>query len=189
MTKEKWLGNAVAEISKYFSQRGYQVPPVNVSIGFTSYGRRSSTVGECWPKKAASDKRNVIFINPNHRDSEGIISTLIHEMVHAVDDCEHRHGLEFKRIATDVGLTGKMRSTVPGDELSDYISRLINKLGKYPESFLDVVSVPRASRQTAKAKCPSCSYRVSVPREMVEYGPPFCPIHNEKMEKKGDWNP
>ena len=76
MTKEKWLGNAVAEINKYFSKLGYQVPPVNVSIGFTSYGRRSSTIGECWPKKAASDKRNVIFINPNHRDSEGIISTL-----------------------------------------------------------------------------------------------------------------
>ena len=189
MKKETWLKNAVSDISNYFGKFGYQVPPVNVSIGWTSYGKRSNAVGECWPKKSASDKRNVIFINPNHHDTEDILSTLVHELVHAVDDCEHAHGAEFRKIATTVGLEGKMRSTVAGVALSTYISKLIKKIGPYPGSLLTIVSEARTVRETAKAKCPSCSYRVSVPRQMVEYGPPLCPIHTKKMEKNGDWNP
>tara|TARA_B100000674_G_C37580951_1_gene796285 strand:+ start:104 stop:673 length:570 start_codon:yes stop_codon:yes gene_type:complete len=189
MKKETWLKSAVADITGYFGKFGYKIPPVNVTIGWTSYGKRSNAVGECWPRKAASDKRNVIFVNPNHGDSENILSTLIHELVHAVDDCKHAHGKEFRKIATDIGLEGKMRSTVPGAALSAYIERLIKKIGPYPGSLLTVVSEARAVRQTPKAKCPSCSYRASVPREMVEYGPPLCPIHGEKMEQRGDWKP
>ena len=189
MKKETWLKNAVVDIGNYFRKFEYQVPPVNVSVGWTSCGKRSNSVGECWPQKSASDKKNVIFINPNHRDTQSILSTLIHELVHAVDDCEHAHGAEFKKIATTIGLEGKMRSTVPGEALSAYIERLIKKIGPYPESLLTIVSEARVVRQSPKAKCPSCSYRVSLPRQMVEYGPPLCPIHHEKMEQRGNWEP
>ncbi|MDP2403742.1 MAG: hypothetical protein Q8M27_07925 [Methylotenera sp.] len=39
---------------------------------------------------------NEIFISPKLDDSVEVMDTLVHELVHAADNCEHKHGAEMK---------------------------------------------------------------------------------------------
>ena len=57
---------------------------------------------------------NQIFVSPALLDPVLVLDTLAHELVHAVDDCEHKHGKEFKKIALSLGMIGPMRSAGAG---------------------------------------------------------------------------
>ena len=39
-----------------------------------------------------------------------VLNTLIHELIHAVDDCQKKHWPVFKKMALTLGLKGQMRS-------------------------------------------------------------------------------
>jgi len=68
--------------------------------------------------------------------------------VHAVDDCAHRHGKEFKKIALTVGLVGKMREASAGPQLRFRLSEIAVQLVK--------------QWGPPKAACPACGFRVSM---------------------------
>ena len=109
-TREDWLLAAVELLKPLFAAKGYTLPPCQVSCGFTSTGVRSGHIGQCWSTKSAGDGLNQIFIAPTLGDAFNVIDTLVHELIHAVDDCEHKHGKEFKKMALKLGLKGPMRS-------------------------------------------------------------------------------
>jgi len=118
-TREAWLEAAIKEISPFFVNAGYVVPACRVSCGFASTGVRGGHIGQCWSTKASSDKINQIFVSPALEDPTEVIDTLVHELVHAVDNCEHKHGKEFKRIAISLGMVGPMRSAGAGPALKE----------------------------------------------------------------------
>ena len=60
------------------------------------------------------ETRDQIFISPALGDPVDVLDTLVHELVHAVDNCEHKHGKEIKKIALSIGLEGPMRSAGAG---------------------------------------------------------------------------
>ena len=110
-TREGWLLLASDLLAQeLFAPHGYRVPSVKVSVGYASTGLRSSAIGQCWSRKSAEDDTNHIFISPSLGTAYEVIDTLTHELVHAVDDCEHRHGKAFRKIALAIGLQGPMRS-------------------------------------------------------------------------------
>ena len=101
-----------------FLEQGFNVPlEIQVSCGFPSTGIRSGHIGQCWPSACCSNTSNQIFISPILDDSLEVLDTLIYELVHAVDDCAHKHGREFKKIALKIGMTGPMRSAGAGPQL------------------------------------------------------------------------
>ena len=62
MKNKDWLEDALVEVKGLFAEHGCSVPPVKVTLGFTSKGLRSSTVGECWLRVASTSDINHIFI-------------------------------------------------------------------------------------------------------------------------------
>ena len=187
MEKKNWFDQAVEEVSELFLMHGYTVPAVKVTFGFTSKGLRSSTIGECWATRVSDSKVNHIFISPTIINSEEILSTLIHECIHAIDDCEHGHGKEFKSIALEIGFRGPMRSTPAGPELKDKISEIIKKIGTYDAPRITVSHKPRINKQPTRARCLECGYTVSVLSDFVHQGPPICPEHGVVLRKIGGW--
>lgn len=187
MKNKNWFDQAIEEVSELFLAHGYTVPEVEVTFGFTSKGLRSSRIGECWATRASDSKVNHIFISPTLTDSEDILATLIHECIHAIDDCEHGHGKEFKSIALKVGFKGPMRSTPAGPELKDKISKIINKIGAYDGPRITVSHKPRINKQPTRARCLECGYTVSVLSDFVHQGPPICPEHGIVLQKIGKW--
>ena len=131
LTREAWLLFAVGHIAPIFDEVGYMVPRVRVACAIPATSKRGSAVGQCWPTARSEDLVNEIYISPVHSDPVEVLDTLTHELVHAVDDCQHRHGKEFKEIALAVGLQGKMREASAGPQL-----RLRLPIDGYKEFFL-----------------------------------------------------
>ena len=186
-TREQWLLAAVEKVTPLFTGLGYRVPPCRVSCGFTSTGVRSGHIGQCWSRRSGADAVNQIFISPTLADPIEVIDTLVHELVHAVDDCQHKHGKEFKKIALKLGMQGPMRSAGAGPALKDKLQALVNELGPYPHGRLQAASRTVSRSPRPRAKCPECSYQVPMLKKFLVYGPPLCPQHRVEMTPLGDW--
>ena len=186
-TREAWLLSAIDLLRPIFAAKGYALPPCQVSCGFTSTGTRSGHVGQCWSTKSASNALNQIFISPTLKSDFDVIDTLVHELVHAVDNCEHKHGKEFKKIALKLGMVGPMRSAGAGPALKPTLEALLTELGPYPNGPLKVSMHKAARRNRPRAKCKHCGYQVPMLKKFLAYGPPICPQDKVEMEALGDW--
>ena len=188
MNREQWLMQAVDHLVPLFERAGYSIPAVKVSVGFPSTGSKGRHLGQCWSTKSAEDGINQIFIAPHLPTSFDFLDTLVHELVHAVDDCQSGHGDNFKKIALDVGLKGPMRSAGAGEWLKQDLIRIAEKLGGFPHGRL---SLPVRTMQKAPkrpgAKCGKCGYEVVMLKKYLHLGPPLCPKDIEGMEATGDW--
>ena len=187
-TRELWLQNAVNLVSPIFKNKGYTIPKVQVSCGFPSTGNKSKHVGQCWGKSSTNDGTNQLFISPILDEPVQVLDTLVHELVHAVDDCMHHHGPEFKKIATDVGLQGLMREASAGPWLQEQLTAISRQLGKYPHSKINLAhSSSKKTGPRPRAKCKKCGYEVTPLKKWLHMGPPLCPKHTSEMEPIGDW--
>src|ERR1700746_2468208 len=83
-----------------------------IAIGFTSSGRRSRSIGECWDNQCSEDRHFEIFIRPNLCAKDLLptqVATILgHELVHVAVGVAAGHGKAFRRVARGVGLVGKM---------------------------------------------------------------------------------
>ena len=193
LTREAWLLFAVGHIAPIFNEAGYTIPRVRVACAIPATSKRGSAVGQCWPTTRSEDLVNEIYISPVHADPVEVLDTLTHELVHAVDDCQHRHGKEFKEIALAVGLQGKMREASAGPQLRLRLQAIagvmVSELGPYPHAKLSVgAALYESARKPARAECPRCRFKVSMLRNHLKIGPPICPKDMLPMEKRGDWD-
>ena len=179
---------AVEHIVPIFEEKGYSVPVVKVSVGFPSTGAKGRHLGQCWSTRSALDGVNQIFIAPHLETPFDFLDTLVHELVHAVDDCKSGHGENFKRIAKDIGLLGPMRSASAGAFLKYQLNEVVEKLGSFPHGRL---SLPIRNMQKAPkrpgARCIKCGYEVVMLKKYLDIGPPVCPKDMGGMEETGEW--
>jgi hypothetical protein len=187
-TRETWLLAAVDLLRPIFLAKHHLIPKdVMVSCGFASTGTRSHHIGQCWPKQSSANDQNQIFISPALHEPVEVLDTLVHELVHAVDDCQHKHGKEFKKMALSLGMKGPMRSANAGPELKERLTQLAQQLGPYPHGKLKVTHRKVVSRARARAKCPECGFEVPMYRKFLAFGPPLCPKDKIEMTPEGDW--
>jgi hypothetical protein len=187
-TREHWLQNAVDMVEPIFKNKGYKIPKIQVSCGFPSTGNKTKHIGQCWGRSSTSDGVNQLFISPILDEPVQVLDTLVHELVHAIDDCIHHHGPEFKKIATDVGLQGPMREASAGPWLKEHLIGIAKQLGKYPHSKINLAhSSSKKTGPRPRAKCKKCGYEVTPLKKWLHMGPPLCPKHTTEMEPIGDW--
>lgn len=188
LLREEWLMRAVVHLEPIFQMSGYQIPKVKVSVGFPSTGAKGRHLGQCWSTKSAVDGINQIFISPHLQTPFDFLDTLVHELVHAVDDCKSGHGDNFKKIALDVGLKGPMRSAGADEWLKQDLIRIAEKLGSFPHGRLSLpVRTMQKALKRPGAKCSKCGYEVVILKKFLHLGPPICPKDIEGMEPKGEW--
>jgi hypothetical protein len=186
--RQAWLEEAVRQVTPIFLSHGYSVPDINISCGFPSTGQRSPRVGECWSTRLCSSGLNEIFISPILDNTEEVLGIIIHELVHAVDDCKSGHGAAFKKIATTIGLTGKMIHAHPNDELGKLVKLIVADIGPYPHKRLIPKTRITIKRQRPYAECSECGYRVPMLKKFLDVGPPICPKDNIMMMPEGQWD-
>jgi hypothetical protein len=124
---------------------------------------------------------------PTLEDPIAVLDTLVHEMAQAVDNCEHGHSKEFKKIATTVGLAGPMRSTTAGPKLLQRLQDLVDELGPYPHSAIQKAGKRSRLYERPKAVCPECGFTVPMLKAYLLNGPPICPKDKLEMDAVGDW--
>jgi len=187
ITREAWLQNGVQAITPLFTAKGYRIPPCHVSCGFASTDVKRGHVGQCWSTGSSEDLRNQIFISPTLGEPFQVLDTLMHELIHAVDNCKNRHGPIFKKMALTLGMTGPMRSAHAAPELKIKLEAIAMSLGPYPHSTLTVVRKLTVRAPRPKAECGLCGFTVPMLKAFIQYGPPICPKDRIEMQALGDW--
>ena len=190
MNRETWLWEMVKQLKlKVFKPAGIALDLTNikVSVGFPPTGGTRSlkkTIGVCFASKVSTGKYNEIFINPTLDDTVKVTGVLVHELIHAIDDCKHGHKAAFRKMALAVGLTGKMTATEESDELIAKINDIVKVIGKYPHKKLDYTNRKKQGTRNLKIECvnhPHDPYFVRMSRTMYEKGAPSCGVCGSKM--------
>jgi hypothetical protein len=153
MTREEWLHHAIEALRPKFAEIEFPLPEkIHVSVGF-GYGakRESATIlGQCWPTTLSEDGLNHIFISPEMDDEARVLDVLIHELVHAADNCRNGHKGAFAKAAKKLGLTGKMTSTVATPELAETLRELAKAIGPYTHAKLYTMGAPIRPKEDPK---------------------------------------
>lgn len=191
-TREEWLMAATRLLDEeLFSGTGYRVPDaVRVSCGFPSksaLSRKSRRIGECWPAGWSAGRTIEIFISPTIADGPKVMSTLVHELVHACVGCAAGHKGPFVALAKAVGLVAPWTGTTAGEELKTRCAAFLARLGAYPHTVLDFSAAKKQSTRLVRMVCPDCEvegqpYIVRMSQTTIDQrGAPLCPIHEREL--------
>lgn len=176
-TREEWLNSAAVRLNEMIGEKTALKPSkkVLVSTGWPRRDRGGKVIGQCFIK-AASNGTHHIFISPLLGTADEVLHVLLHELIHAADDCQSKHGGAFTRAARACGLEGKPTATVAGAELGKELKVLAKELGKYPHSKLSAAELPKP--QTTRmllCECIECGCKVRMTRKWLdEAGAPTC---------------
>lgn len=199
-TREQWLEAAVTalrpllhEVKETFlgdmratEAQPFDVPEVRVSVGWPSKGgtrSKGKVIGQCWKGSVAMDGHPQVFISPILRPTSPIevLGVLLHELIHAWDDCQSGHRGRFARTARAVGLAGKMTATEVEEDSELYarLRKILEDLGTFPHSgiiFEEMEKVAgKQSTRMLKLECPNDGYIVRTTQKWLDVGMPSCP--------------
>ncbi|RKZ80937.1 MAG: hypothetical protein DRQ35_01245 [Gammaproteobacteria bacterium] len=172
--REQYLNNAAALIYADLIAPAIlalsidNLPTLSYQISLGSLAKPTKTLGVCWAKAASSANNNEIFLSPFEDDSHLMLSTLLHELIHATLDNQDGHKGRFARLAKQCMLTGKMTATTPTTELLAYFDDVISTLGKLPHAKLDIKKRPNVqkNRQLLVA-CNCCRFKFRASRTQI----------------------
>jgi hypothetical protein len=176
--REAWLNVVMDGMKPWFATAGSPLPEnIRISCGFPVGHKKA--IGQCFLDEASEDKHFEIFIHPGQAEPERVAGILCHELTHVAVGFKAKHGLPFKRVATKLGLEGKMTSTTEGELFLRNIAPVIRQAGKYPHAALtgSVMSTGPKKQGTRmiKCQCPECEYTVRTSGKWIEVAVPTCP--------------
>ena len=205
-TREAWLHKAIEAMRPRFAEVGLPIPEkIHVSVGFGGAARaeNKNILAVCWATAASADSVNHIFISPVMDDTARVLDVLMHELIHAADDCKSGHKGAFAEAATRLGLTGKMTATVASVELAAEFITLAETLGDYPHGKFTAFDIPARPKgetpgedepadeprvssgpraqgtRMLKLSCPEDGYTVRTTAKWLAVGLPTCPCGQE----------
>lgn len=185
-TREEWLVAAADRLADMIEEKTELKPSASVlvSAGWPRRDRGGKVIGQCYAKKAAQGKHH-IFISPMLPSATAVLPTLLHELIHAADDCASSHKGAFRKAWKALGFVGKPTCSEPGKELKAALRELAGELGPYPHTKLEPVQLekPQTTRML-KVECSTCGCVVRMTRKWLdEVGAPSCACGNGQMEE------
>lgn len=139
VTREDWLRRAVDIMRPMIEQvSGIVVPDVHISVGLGTRRYEKGVAAVCYRRRASTDGKNHVFISPEESDTAEILSSVLHELIHAALDCEDGHRGRFAEYATRLGFEAPFTSTPPSTALAMEFMVMAAELGDYPHAALTV---------------------------------------------------
>ena len=192
-TREEWLSEAADRLNDLIAEKTDLTPAkrVMVSAGWPRRDRGGKVIGQCYPSKTSMGV-NHVFISPTQSSPTRVLDVLLHELVHAADDCQNQHKGPFTRAIRALGLEGKPTHTVAGKELTATLKAMVKDLGPYPHSVLTAGDYGPSKPQTTrmlKIECPSkkCGFIARATRTQLDkVGLPTCACGRKMKEEKKD---
>lgn len=175
------MQQAITQFRPVFAAEGVVLPEtIRATIGWTSKGRRSTTIGECWYPTAVGDGIHELYVTPTITDAARVLDILAHELTHVAVGPEAKHGKPFRDLATAIGLEGRMTATVAGERMTETAAAIIDAIGPYPHAGIlpnngAKSSPPKQSTRMLKLECPGCGYIARTTQKWLDVGIPICP--------------
>jgi len=186
--RETWLENAKKELSqKFFLDNGYKLPEkVQVSCGFPRGS--SKAIGQCFDPEVCEDGTVQIFISPCQSDPIRVLDILLHELIHAAVGIKEGHKGNFRKLAKEFGLAGKMTATYAevGSSLWEKLAMIAGKLGRYPHGSIKLKKKKKKSDGWIRLySVEHEAYKITIsPKQYEEFGAPLDPWGTQMQEVK-----
>lgn len=135
LQRELWLSEAVTKLRPFMAQRGLQLPErvaVEVGVTMTCEDGRPA-LGQCSPRWKSEEGIPRILLSQELSNPLRLLDVLLHELLHAADDCENGHGAWFQAWARHFGLQGNP-GTWAGPRLKATLLPIARALGPYPSA-------------------------------------------------------
>lgn len=181
MTREDWLNQMVDLLRNDFLEAGGELPEnIRVTCGWPSQGakaKKKRRIGECWGDDRSDDGHFEIFISPLLAEHVEVGAVLVHELVHTAVGIEAGHKAPFRKVATAMGLEGKMTATSPSKELEESLTLVAAEIGRYPHAKLTFSNKPPTQgTRMIKVQCPDpgCGYILRTTQKWIDVGLPTC---------------
>jgi len=185
LTRDQWLNGFIEAARAAFEAAGLPLPP-NVRAAICPPHRaKQRYVGLCWSDAVSEDNGREIWVTAGETDPVRVAGIMVHELCHAALPHEVKHGKEFRRLATDMGLEGKMTATTEGAIFKMMWAPILKKLGPLPAARFTAgyavdFRVQRTPKMTNMA-CPQCGFVAKVRLDQMEIGRLRCPEHDVSL--------
>ncbi len=136
----------------------YERPQFRISVGFPKHTRGGKAIAVCHVREASSDHVNEIFISPEIDDPIIVMQSLVHELIHAIDDCASGHRNFFAHVARKSGLEGPLTKTVAGAKLGSDLESYSQLLGAFPHHRMVLNTRKKATTRQLKVQCSACDF-------------------------------
>ena len=193
MNREQWLNEFFHESINFIDSKVIELKPkypwfrtaseLKNKIKFsTTAPTRAKYIGNCFKSSCSESKYSEIFISAKINDSMQVAATLIHEVIHAVDDNQSGHRKPFSKLAKLLLLEGKPTATTHGEEFIKHFKPIIDKLGNYPHSKMTLsINIKKQKPRLLLAKCVSCDWKYRITKLQAEKGLSSCGACDDKM--------
>tara|TARA_R110000744_G_scaffold375769_1_gene489481 strand:- start:233 stop:1312 length:1080 start_codon:yes stop_codon:yes gene_type:complete len=194
LIRSKIIDDILPIISKIFLDNAddtFYSDKIRVSLSHIKNKGKNMVLGNCYSKGADVNEQKFSQIHLNIQTAynldgtikwsivnfEDMLEVLIHELVHATDDCKSSHGKAFAKICDKVGLqsattkNGKpsYTSTKPNDSFKEMYKEVI-EIGKDWVFTEWAFNKPVKESKTVNYKCPVCSSRFSITNVASKHG-------------------
>lgn len=170
-TREQWLEQASQILLNELISGATEIRDdlkVKLSVGFAPNTRAGSkTLGVCFKSSASTSGHNEIFVSPEIDDAGVVLGVLLHEIIHAVDDCKSGHKGDFARIAQTCGFSAPFAQFNPTAELADYLATVALDLGPLPHARMDLKLREKPGSRLVSCKCP-CGFGFTASRLQIK---------------------
>lgn len=189
MNREAWLQAAAVKLRPLLKPYA-QTPDVMISVGWAR-NRPNTAAGTCTPSTSAGGIPQ-IFIWPAEVKVTNILSYLLHELIHASDDCDSGHKGHFARVHKAVGFVSPPTLSNTTPELEAKLEAIRDALPPYPHKPINLKSSAEKKQTTRmikiECKAANChvrdgesNYSVRTTQKWIDEGLPSCPC-GEEME-------
>lgn len=196
LTREQWLEESTGLILDEILHPIWEVRSdlqIKVSVGYAPNTKTSSKViGVCLSSGCSEAGYSEIFISPVINDSLQVLSTLVHEVIHAIDDCKSGHRGDFCKLGRKAGLEGKITATYAGETLRTELISIIDLLGDIPHAKVDLSTRKKQQNRNIKVWCDGaggikCGFKFNTSRSQISYvigsvGEIACPACGSAMK-------
>jgi hypothetical protein len=180
LNREGWLTQLAFLVQPLF-MRLQPLPSYKVTCGWPCVGGMSTKggrrVGECHAARTSKAGLYEIFISPVLEVSLEVAGVVMHELCHVSAGVDAKHGKDFTKVTSYVGLNkGKPTHVLPGEKLNEQLKKIIEQLGPYPHSAIVGEIKEKKKRQgLIPLLCTQCACKVLISaRWLDEAGAPTC---------------
>lgn len=169
-TREEWAILVIQRLFVTLLPLGITWPPTHdrreVRVALTQMG--ATTLGNCHPASKSTDGRtNNINLSTDQGEPLELVHTLLHELLHAFDNCMSGHRGRWKRWADQIGIqrAGHTRGPIAERLVQD----ALRSVGT-PAAHVQTVVTRRNSNSQVRFSCSECSGYVHMPAKLAEGG-------------------
>ncbi len=194
--RQEWIEEAVKMFREHFKVNWWNVPDnIRVSIGYpvgVKDGKRK--LGQCIHSMFSGDSHSEVFLSPDYTDTNEILETIAHEMIHATVEISKEeweagkkpvgHKGKFAMCALAVGFKGPMTFTPSDEKMAAFIKVIVDKIGEFPAGRLNLTKRKKKATYLLKCECPDCGYVARVTAKWIDKaGTPICPVDEIPMDE------